>query len=188
MFQNSKTNYNQLQKVAERLGANTSALVQKIASAENINEVIEILTSANTATLSELGEIVQTEINKTADIGLAPVNIDSVVIESRKDGLKKVAEKLNAAEKSELIPKTSGRLLEEFTRDIPLEYAKCNAEELNALGLRTAIVRKPDANACKWCLERVGTFEYAPAEGVNSEIFRRHANCGCSIEMKIYKH
>ena len=47
------------------------------------------------------------------------------------------------------------------------------------MGLFPHIVRVADPNCCAWCSERAGEVEYRP--GMDTEIFRRHANCRCLI-------
>lgn len=49
-------------------------------------------------------------------------------------------------------------------------------------GRRTKVTRKMNAESCKWCESLAGTYE-----NPDSEVFKRHRGCDCSIITEGYK-
>jgi hypothetical protein len=66
-----------------------------------------------------------------------------------------------------------------FTASAADEALEASGNFLASVGRSAKIVRVASANACAWCLEREGTYEYP---GVPKDIFQRHANCTCTLE------
>ena len=55
-----------------------------------------------------------------------------------------------------------------------------NAEFHSRAGLSPKIVRKTDSsNACKWCKNLAGSYDYQDAP---ADIYRRHERCRCTVE------
>jgi hypothetical protein len=66
-----------------------------------------------------------------------------------------------------------------FTASAADEALEASGNFLASVGRSAKIVRTASANACAWCLEREGTYEYP---GVPKDVFQRHANCTCTLE------
>lgn len=54
-----------------------------------------------------------------------------------------------------------------------------NVEFQGKSGLSPKIVRTASADACEWCQDVAGTYEYP---NVPDDVYRRHANCNCIVE------
>lgn len=68
------------------------------------------------------------------------------------------------------------------------DFLKANADIRSGLGFDTVVVREYDGvglhdrtEACSWCLERAGKWDYSEARAKG--VFERHPGCGCSIEV-----
>lgn len=70
--------------------------------------------------------------------------------------------------------------IENFCRSVVDDHKKANADFHYRSGLRPRIIRKTDGKCCKWCSNLAGAYEYSP--GMDREVFRRHENCGCTVE------
>jgi hypothetical protein len=66
-----------------------------------------------------------------------------------------------------------------FTASAADEALEASGSFLASVGRSAKIVRTASANACAWCLEREGTYEYP---GVPKDVFQRHANCTCTLD------
>jgi len=68
----------------------------------------------------------------------------------------------------------------EFSQHISDQSVKDNADFHSKVGFQPVIVRKLVGGACEFCKQRAGTWNYA--ELTDNEVFRRHANCRCTVE------
>ena len=57
---------------------------------------------------------------------------------------------------------------------------KANADFRNRAGLDTYIERRDDGKCCEWCSKLAGRYRYP--DGAPRDVFRRHDNCGCTVE------
>lgn len=68
-----------------------------------------------------------------------------------------------------------------FTQGVADDAVRKNASFQASAGLHPRIVRETDGDCCKWCLDLAGTYDY---ESAPSEVYARHANCGCTVEFR----
>lgn len=73
-----------------------------------------------------------------------------------------------------LVEETTETLGESIEDDIVQENAEFRAKE----NMKTYIIRETDGECCEWCTSLAGRYEYGNHP---KDIFRRHANCGCSV-------
>lgn len=76
--------------------------------------------------------------------------------------------------------------LDEYVKNY-LDHAAAKAQydaAVNAKqsGKRTVVIRKTNGETCKWCTSLAGTYE-----NPDSEVFRRHGGCDCSIITQGYR-
>jgi hypothetical protein len=57
---------------------------------------------------------------------------------------------------------------------------KANADFRSRAGLDTYIERRDDGKCCEWCSKLAGRYSYP--DKAPRDIFRRHDNCGCTVE------
>lgn len=70
-------------------------------------------------------------------------------------------------------------MIDNYCQAIVDEEVRANAENSYKSGLKAKIIRTTDGHCCKWCNERAGIFEYPT---VDNEVYRRHKNCGCTVD------
>ncbi|MBR0455654.1 MAG: hypothetical protein IJJ01_03225 [Firmicutes bacterium] len=66
-----------------------------------------------------------------------------------------------------------------FSKNAVDDTLQKNVEFQGKSGLSPKIVRTASADACEWCQEVAGTYEYP---NVPDDVYRRHANCNCIVE------
>lgn len=76
----------------------------------------------------------------------------------------------------EVLERTSENITAAFSDD----YMKANADFRSRAGLDTYIERRDDGKCCEWCSKIAGRYSYP--DGAPRDIFRRHDNCGCTVE------
>ncbi len=57
---------------------------------------------------------------------------------------------------------------------------KANADFRSRAGLDTYIERRDDGKCCEWCSKLAGRYSYP--DSTPRDVFRRHDNCGCTVE------
>lgn len=91
---------------------------------------------------------------------------------------------INAASEPGIPEKTMIRRMsapaETITQSYADDYAEANADFRSRAGLDEYIIRQGGAKCCKWCADLVGKYRY-PDE-VPKDVFKRHDNCGCTVE------
>lgn len=58
---------------------------------------------------------------------------------------------------------------------------KNNVGMLGQSGIRAKITREVDGNACPWCMNLAGTYDYP----VDDEVYRRHRDCHCKVTYEV---
>lgn len=138
------------------------------------NRIVPPAMQTNYEMISDVCCDVQDILNEAAGLGInaqkAPFNEDRV---------RGIVERVVADE----FEKTKWLLdytIENAARSVVDDHIKANADFHYQSGLRPKIVRKSDGKCCEWCSERVGVYDYSP--DMDHDIFRRHENCGCTLE------
>lgn len=119
---------------------------------------------------------IQKQLNENADIGLNAItpelNMDQI------DGI--ITGICNAPGYEDYVERFMdqvGNFLEGHVDDCVRE----NAEFQSEVGLTVYVQRIADADCCRWCSNRAGTYEYNQVQDKASEVWRRHLNCHCQI-------
>lgn len=129
--------------------------------------------------VSDNAAIVQEILNKNAGIGIkaqvAPVN------QSRIDG---IIDRLDEAEFFDDIKWILDEPIKNFTQSVVDDAIEKNAKFHKELGLEPKLIRKAEANCCKWCNQLDGVYNYSEAP---DDIYRRHEYCRCTVELDVGK-
>lgn len=75
----------------------------------------------------------------------------------------------------EVLERTSENITAAFSDD----YMKANADFRARAGLDVYIERRTDGKCCPWCTGIAGRYQYGSEP---HDIYRRHDNCGCTVE------
>ena len=116
-----------------------------------------------------------TQVNKRAGINLKGVSVD--YDQDKTDGIIECAVKGKyadtRAETEEAVATNAKSYCDTSVRK--------NASFLYKSGIMPIIIRKASGKTCKWCLSLEGTYNYSEVSNTNNNVFRRHANCDCSV-------
>lgn len=115
----------------------------------------------------------QKSVNKAAGIGMKPQ-----VAEFDEDKAKGIIDRLSS-EPFEDVKWILDDPVKTFSKNAVDETLEKNVEFQGKSGLHPKIVRTASANACPWCLEMEGEYEYPD---VPKDVYRRHENCDCTVE------
>jgi hypothetical protein len=66
-----------------------------------------------------------------------------------------------------------------FNQSVVDDTIKVNAEAHYKVGMHPKITRKVAGNACDWCMNLAGTYEYP--DDVPDEVYHRHRDCRCIV-------
>ena len=69
-----------------------------------------------------------------------------------------------------------------FAENIVDDSIRDNVGRLYRAGIKTMIVRQAEFNACPWCSEVEGSYDYSEVRDTGNDIWRRHDNCKCTID------
>lgn len=115
----------------------------------------------------------QRSANKAAGIGIKPQ-----IAEFDEDKAKGIIDRLSS-EPFDDVKWILDDPVKTFSKNVVDDTLKKNVDFQGASGLHPKIVRTADANACPWCLEVEGEYEYPD---VPKDVYRRHENCDCTVE------
>ena len=169
---------------AERVGDALAATFQKHLSGDvlpdgkmywNIaDRVVRPLLEEDWQLCADVAAGVQRVLNTAAGIGLAPQ-----VPQPDKGRIDGFLNKLCEAQRYEDVASLLDTPVRTFSRAAVDETLRRNAEFHAKAGLRPRIVRTAEHGCCKWCSALAGTYSYP---GVPDDVYKRHANCRCSVE------
>lgn len=69
-----------------------------------------------------------------------------------------------------------------FAENVVDDSIRDNVGRLYRSGIKTMIVRQAEFNACPWCQEVAGSYDYSEVRDTGNDIWRRHDNCKCTID------
>lgn len=118
---------------------------------------------------------VQRKLDDKAGIHLAPQKADFPA-ERVRAACGSASVKDTAEHGIEVLERTSENITAAFSDD----YMKANADFRARAGLDTYIERRDDGKCCAWCSKLAGRYRYP--DGAPRDVFRRHDNCGCTVE------
>jgi len=118
---------------------------------------------------------VQTGINEAAGIGINAVIPG--INQDRLDGLiERLSNELNFDDVAWILDDPIKNILQSAID----EFIEANAKLQSDAGLNPQIIRTVAGRACKWCRSVAGVYGY-PVE--NKDVYRRHENCRCAMEL-----
>lgn len=117
---------------------------------------------------------VQRKLDDKASIHLAPQKADFPA-ERVRAACGSASTRDTAEHGIEVLERTSENITAAFSDD----YMKANADFRARAGLDTYIERRTDGKCCPWCTGIAGRYQYGAEP---HDIYRRHDNCGCTVE------
>ncbi|RHM59663.1 hypothetical protein [Coprobacillus sp. AF33-1AC] len=185
-IENKKATYQDVQEYAGELGKCLSNSFKLIVSEDTLPDgkfyyniaqrLIEPTVKKNYESISKQCEIVQTNLNKNANIG-----IKAVVPKYNSERTDSIINYVSTRDKYSDCEKSFLDVLEHNARLIVDDSVKENAQFHDSVGLNPKIVRIASSGCCKWCSSLAGTYNYRDVSNTGNDVFRRHANCHCSV-------
>jgi uncharacterized protein (DUF2164 family) len=116
---------------------------------------------------------VQENLNKSANIGIS-------AIESKinQEQINNILNKIASAEKYDDISWMLQAPIVQFSQNVVDRTIKANAEMQYKARKKATIRRKIFGNACEWCMEQAGTYNYPD---VPDDVYHRHNDCRCQV-------
>lgn len=119
---------------------------------------------------------VQAILNESAGINIRAQTPE--INQSRIDG---IIDRLSDAEDFEAIKWILDDPIINFCQSVVDDAIKANADFHYNAGLKPVITRRLGGDACKWCRNLAGSYEY---HSEPEDIYRRHERCRCTVEYK----
>lgn len=138
--------------------------------------LIEPMCKENYKTIAAHCAAIQTSLNKKANIGLQAIKPE--YNEEKTEG---IINYISSANKYSEREQSFLDSLSTNAKAIVDDSVKQNAEFHYQAGLSPKIVRTPIGKTCKWCQEVAGVYEYGKVKNTGNVVFRRHANCDCTV-------
>lgn len=121
---------------------------------------------------------VQNILNKSAGIGIKAIKPE--VNQDRVQGIIDIA---SGKEKYDDVAYILDEAVVNFTQSAVTDAVKENADFQYKLGLSPKIVRTSSGKCCDWCEKIAGTYNYEEVRNTGNDVFRRHKNCVCLVEL-----
>ena len=178
--------YSDAQRFAQRVGKllseafrqnTTEDMFPAIDNKQAITEAVLKLLKVDHEIVSEAAATVQKTINTNADIGL-----NAVVPKMDYDRASGIAQNVvDQNEYSKAVDRFESAT-ENYSQHIVDESVRQNARFQWKNGMSPKIVRTASWNACKWCKNLAGTYDYSEVQDTGNDVFRRHERCNCRVE------
>ena len=166
---------------AARLGENLSAVLTEYLAADNLpdqtlyyniaDRIVRPMLEDVHISINDTAIEIQKIIDEASGIGLNGIRADFP--KGRVHGL---IDKM--VEAGEDYPKWLGEPVINCTESFSDDYMKTNASFRDDAGLKEKIVRTAKANACDWCKDLEGEYEWGD---LPDNIFARHEYCRCDV-------
>lgn len=183
LIQNKTGTYNTASEYAIRVGECLAQILRKNAPFESIAEWdLENLIPQSLGMDHEyvVQACAQVQLALNADAGLGINYVPPTFDGNRAYGL--VAELRNNPEFVN-VERTFYDQIVNFSQNVVDESIRTNATVLSNAGVQSKIVRHPEVGACAWCRAVAGTYEYADVRRTRNDVWRRHENCRCTIDL-----
>ena len=72
--------------------------------------------------------------------------------------------------------------LTNFSQNVVDSSVRVNASIASSAGIKTYVIRTASTNACQWCQEAAGQYDYESVKQTGDPVWLRHENCNCTID------
>ena len=142
----------------------------------NVEDLIPKSFGMDHRVVSEVSEAAQKTMNDADGIG---IKVQSAGFDS--DKAYGVVEELKANPEFTNIENTFYDQVINYSQSVVDDTIKKNAQFQSKSGVKSYIIRKAEAGACKWCRGLAGMYDYSDLK-TGDDVWRRHENCRCTIE------
>jgi hypothetical protein len=138
--------------------------------------LIEPMCQQNYKQIAAHCAVVQTSLNKQANIGLKGIKPTY-----KEEKTKGIVNCISSAEKYSDKEASFLNSLVTNAKSIVDDSVKENADFHLKSGLSPKIIRRTSGKTCKWCQSLAGVYDYADVNNTGNSVFKRHANCDCVV-------
>lgn len=143
----------------------------------NISERVLTKTLAhNHSLIANVSVKVQTELNSLAGLGIKgikpPLNMDKI---------RGFIARTSAEEKIDDVAWILDEPIINYSKSVVDDAIRTNAQFQFDAGLRPVIHRSASADACDWCKDLAGTYDYEEVKATGHPVFMRHNKCDCLV-------
>lgn len=158
-------------KIITRDALETSYLPREIAEL-----IISPMLQQNYRIVSNICEMVQTALNKKANIGLKAV-VPAEDYDRENGIVSEVNNYTNLQQQVQHLQSSSRN----YTQSVNDNWVRTNADQQYKYGLSPKIIRTAVGGCCEWCQEVADTYDYQQVKNTGNDVFRRHKNCDCLV-------
>lgn len=138
--------------------------------------IVEPFVKQNYDYISNYCVTVQNDLNTKAGLGLKGIKPDYNL-----EKTESIINYISNAENYSIREKSFLQSLSTNAKSIVDDSVKQNAEFHYQSGLSPKIIRRTNGKCCKWCQNIAGKYNYSDVKNAGNNVFRRHANCNCSV-------
>lgn len=138
--------------------------------------ILEPTLKNNFDVISKQCEDTQNALNRNANIGLK-----SAKLEYNEEKTKSIVDYISNADKYSQRENSFLGAIVTNAKSIVDDSVRNNAELHYNSGLSPKIIRTARGKTCKWCQQMAGIYDYKDVKNTGNDVFRRHANCDCTV-------
>lgn len=138
--------------------------------------ILEPTIKNNFDIIADQCEKTQNILNKKAKIGLQSAKIDY-----NEEKTRSIINYISNAESYSQRENSFLSAIVTNAKSIVDDAVKNNADLHYKAGLNPKIIRTARGKTCKWCQAVAGIYDYSKVSNTGNDVFRRHANCDCSV-------
>lgn len=139
--------------------------------------VLTPLLKNNHALVTNYARDVQTMLNAKEDIPFK-----ARTAKCNTDRIEGICSELSRADRFEDTQQELADSIENYSLSSVDDTIRANAKFLNSLGYYEVVERTADSNACRWCRNLEGTYDYS--SNMDTTVFKRHKRCKCTINVR----
>lgn len=167
---------------AERVGESLGYVFRMHAPIEDISEwdIDDLIPGSlgfDHRMVSDACRIVQETINADAGVG-----IRAQVPEFDWDRVHGIVDELRDNPEFHNIEDSFYDQVTNFSQSIVDTSVRENARVASNAGIKTMVIRTASANACQWCQDAAGQYDYESVKQTGDPVWQRHNNCNCTID------
>lgn len=138
--------------------------------------ILEPTIKNNFDIIADQCEKTQNILNKKAKIG-----IQSAKIDYNEEKTRSIIDYISNAKSYSQREKSFLSAIVTNAKSIVDDSVKNNADLHYKTGLNPKIIRTARGKTCKWCQAVAGIYDYKDVKNTGNDVFRRHANCDCTV-------
>lgn len=183
-IRNNGGDYKDAEKYANRAGQLLSAVLQEQITEKNfpvgsVSEIAGLLVPAmevNYHAVTQVSSMVQKSLNSDGGIGM-----NSIIPAFNKSTAYNLAGRMAKYESFEDAKWILDEPIKTSSLTVADDTLRKNADFQYRSGMKPKIIRTCESDACEWCQELEGEYDYEEVKDRNNPVFQRHNNCQCEI-------